>query len=121
MDDERRGLVVVTPATTERALVLRVSGTLDLVTAHGAALRLREMVAALPPPSLVVLDLTTVEFLSAAGLRTVRELAAACADKQVSVRLASGPGSVARRILTIARFDEDVPTFDDVPAALGTE
>lgn len=120
MDDDDTSLVDVTQTVTSEALILRVSGEIDLSITRAAEDRLRAAVATLPPPFLVVVDLTAVDILSAAGLRLLDHLVTACADKGLGVHIVAGPASVPRRVMRIVGLDKTIPTFDDLDQALRT-
>ncbi|HEX3649809.1 MAG TPA: STAS domain-containing protein, partial [Pseudonocardiaceae bacterium] len=59
--------VTITQTTQSDALILHLDGELDLPTAAATRTALLHATNALPPPWRVVLDLSAVRFLSAAG------------------------------------------------------
>ncbi|HVV19970.1 MAG TPA: STAS domain-containing protein [Pseudonocardiaceae bacterium] len=117
MDDDNDRIDVVR-TTTNRALILRVTGDIDMVTVEAANTSLRAAAATLPPPWLVVLDLTDVGFFGAAGVRLLRQWIDGCAEQGIRVHVVVDPASVALRVFRIVGLDEDVPTFPDLSRAL---
>ena len=114
--DNEIGVALV---ATSGALILRLSGEFDLATTTGMAYtRLRSAVAELPPPSLVVVDLTEVDFFSAAGVRLLRQFVDMCTAQGLSVRIVATPDHAIRRVIAITGLDEQVPTFDELDLAL---
>jgi anti-sigma B factor antagonist len=115
---DRNSLVEVIPTVTGQALILRVCGEIDITSSLVARDRLLAAVATLPPPALVVVDLTAVVILSAAGLHLLARLILACTDQGVDIHLVAAPKSLPGRIIGIAGLDKDVSTFDTVELAL---
>jgi anti-anti-sigma factor len=103
---------------TADALVIRLTGDIDHATADEAAARLAQVAAALPPPGLVVLDLTRVSYLSAAGLRVVQRFAVQCAERTLRACLAVTPGTTVHRVVGILPPDPRVGVFGTVAEAL---
>jgi anti-sigma B factor antagonist len=103
---------------TATALVIRLTGELDYAAAEQAASRLEQAAAASPPPGVVIVDLTRISYLSAAGLRAVQCFTAACADRAVCPRLAVAPGSIVQRVLDAVVPDPRVEVFGTVAEAL---
>ena len=120
MDHDGNDPIDVTRTTTTRALVVQVTGDIDMATFRAADTSLRVALVALPPPWLVVMDLTGVGFFGATGVRLLRQWIDACADREVRVHLVVAPESLALRVFKIVGLHEDVPTFHDVGHALGT-
>lgn len=118
MDDNRKDLVGVTQTTTSQALILRLTGEIDLATSGTAYDRLRSAVAELPPPPLVVVDLTDVGFFSVAGVRLLRTFIDVSARHGLIVRVVVPPDSTTHRVLTIVGLNGQVPIFDTLDEAL---
>jgi anti-anti-sigma factor len=114
---ESKNARVTVTASTGEAVVLTIDGALDAVSSSAAGESLREAVAALPPPSLVVVDLSTVGFFAAAGVHLLAEVANACTRRGLRMRLVVAPESVVARVVRIARLD-DLPTYPTLAAAL---
>ena len=53
------------------AVVLRISGDLDIAVEDDAVSAVADAFATDPPPSLLVLDLSAVEFMDSSGLRAL--------------------------------------------------
>jgi anti-anti-sigma factor len=110
--------VKLSSKVTAAAVIIRLAGEIDHVSAEDAAARLARAVAPLPPPGAVILDLTNVSLLSAAGLRTVHGCAVACAERGLLARLVVAPGSVVHRVVGLLPLDPRVSTFDSAAQAL---
>ena len=80
---------------TATALVIRLTGELDYAGADQAASRLEQAAAVSPPPGLVIVDLTRISYLSAAGLRAVQRFTAACSGCSAPCRPIRGSRSSA--------------------------
>jgi anti-anti-sigma factor len=112
------GLVEAFLAADNAALVLRLRGDLDRPAAAQAGTDLRVATAALPPPGLVVVDLTAVQFFSAAAVHALEGFAADCADRGIGVRLVTEAGSIVHRILELIEFSPHVPVFTSLDQAV---
>jgi anti-sigma B factor antagonist len=110
--------VELTRTVTATAVIIRLTGEVDVTTSNDAESRLALAVAALPPPELVILDLTEVGYLSAAGLRAVHGFAVSCTEHAVRTRLAITPGGIVYRIVTLLPLDPRLSTFATVAQAL---
>jgi anti-anti-sigma factor len=110
--------VDVTATITVGALILLFRGELD----HPEDLDIHELdaLATLPPPPRLILDVSRLGVLSAAGARTIRRIAAACERRGVTTHLVLGAGTTVSRVAAISGLDVDVPAFrtmtDAVPA-----
>ncbi|WP_018680172.1 STAS domain-containing protein [Actinokineospora enzanensis] len=96
--------------------VLRCSGTIDVVTAHPWQAALTALIA--DPPrgtKTMVVDLSEVALLSAAGMRALFTAAAVAPD---SVRLAVVARETIRRLLGIVGLADELPVAADLAAAL---
>lgn len=51
----------------------------------------------------------------------IMELAAACAQRGVRIRLVAAPGTIAALVVRIAALDDELPTFETLAEALGTD
>lgn len=103
---------------TAQAVVIRLTGEIDYAGADQAASRLEQAAVASPPAAVVIVDLTRISYLSAAGLRVVQCFTAACADRAVCPRLAVAPGSIVQRVLRAVPPDPRVEVFGTVADAL---
>lgn len=103
---------------TAQAVVIRLTGEIDYAGADQAASRLEQAAVASPPAAVVIVDLTRISYLSAAGLRVVQCFTSACADRAVCPRLAVAPGSIVQRVLRAVPPDPRVEVFGTVADAL---
>ncbi|MER7864044.1 ANTAR domain-containing protein [Amycolatopsis japonica] len=116
-----RGDVLITPLNVESALVLSFSGAVSAGTGPDLASRLGDVVAVLPPPPLVVLDLRMVTELSAAGARVLVEFARSRTEEGVRFAAVLGSGSVASRVLRLQSSDAVLPVYASVDAAVSSD
>jgi len=112
--------VGVTVESTELALVLRLSGELDVATVSVCRRRLFEAAAAVPPPYLMVVDLTGLGFLAASGIRVLLTMAEAAACRGVDTRVVATHPTM-RRILALDGVQHRLPCFDTVADASAPE
>lgn len=112
--------VEVVEIPTTGALVLRVSGEIDLSTMTATGRMLAAAGATLPPPGVIVVDLSQVAYLSAAGVRALVAFALSIAERGVSTRLVAARHTVVHRLLRIADLGKHLPVFDTVDEALHT-
>ncbi|AEV85154.1 hypothetical protein ACWT_4132 [Actinoplanes sp. SE50] len=109
----------VTVTRTDRAgVVCTVHGDVDQDTRAVVTRELLAAVTASSPPDVVVIDLSAVAFLAAAGLHVLGEVAAVCSERRVPVRLVSAPGACTTRVLQLCPPGGDVPVFGSVADAL---
>src|ERR1041384_5096702 len=101
--------VTVTRSTT-KVVVIALEGPVDGTTDDAANTQLSKAVAALTPPDLVVIDLSTVTFFAAAGVRGLVEVANACPRRNLRVRLVVPPDGVAARVIRIVNLDS-IPKY----------
>jgi anti-anti-sigma factor len=69
------------------AHVLTLHGEIDLQTVDGYADEIRSAMIALPPPGLLVVDLSELTFLAVVGIRALSDLAVASHDRDVRLRV----------------------------------
>ncbi|MFI5611642.1 STAS domain-containing protein [Amycolatopsis sp. NPDC051903] len=110
--------VSVTTVRTPAGLVARVSGELDGGTATESVRLLFAGADVLPAPELVVLDLTALSMLSAAGLRALLRFARDFRERGVRIHLVCPDDSVTRRVLNAVSVGESIPVFATVDQAL---
>jgi anti-sigma B factor antagonist len=58
-------------ATEDGALVLRIRGDLDIAVEDDAVAAVAQALTADPPPAVLVIDLSEVEFMDSSGLRAL--------------------------------------------------
>ena len=115
--DEPEQLAVDVDEPRPGVLVVRLTGWLDLATAPDAEVRLEELLDR-RAPRLIVLDLSSTEFLGSAGVAVLlrlrrRALALGCA----SPCLVGLTGRAWRTLHGLGLLDM-FSTADDVPAAM---
>ena len=115
MDESSASVTATQPSRA--ALVLAVDGVIDAASSAEVGARLRAAVSALPPPPLVVIDLSRVEFFAAAGVHLLIDVADVCARRGLRVRLVVAPESVVARVVDIATVD-GLPTYPTLAEAL---
>ncbi|WP_185981653.1 STAS domain-containing protein [Skermania sp. ID1734] len=112
------GLVLEVTALPGSALILRISGDIDLATVEETAAILDDATAQLPPPDLVIVDLCAASFLSVAGVRALERFASTAAERGVRTRLVAQGGTVVHRVMHITRLDRRVEVFETIDCAL---
>lgn len=81
----------------DEAVIVHVSGEVDLVTVPVVDEQLTEAVR-VAPPAPVVLDMTNVVFLASAGLSLLIKHARGCAEAGTSLRVVAADRAVLRAI-----------------------
>ncbi|MGI5127089.1 STAS domain-containing protein [Pseudonocardia sp. CA-107938] len=114
--DSSRSWFAVTPTVGGRAAVLTFRGVIDLATERAAVEAVQDAVSALPPPDVVVVDLTPVSHFSVKGIYLLRAVADTCARRGLRLRVVVDPDSITAVALRIGG-PTDVPIFDTVEAA----
>lgn len=99
----------------ENATVLAVSGDLDLATVDAFTVRFLEVLHSCPA-SLVVLDLSRVRFLAAAGLSALMIARDVAGLHGIAVRLVATQRAVLRS-LEITALNTELPIFDTLTDA----
>lgn len=110
--------VTLATTATDYALVVRLGGEVDLLTAGPMEVALRDATAELPPPDLVVLDLTAITFFSVAGAHTVDSFAATCAERGVRTHLIVDSSSTVYRLIQMTELCRRTPMFTTLEQAL---
>lgn len=96
-----------------KALVVRPVGELDLATVD----ELDRVIEEAGPASLLVLDLSSLEFLDTSGLRFLLKKQADCYALGQEMKLVRGSQEV-QRLFSVAGFADRLPLEDSVEAAL---
>jgi anti-anti-sigma factor len=107
-------VVVVREHRDGAVLVLAVEGTVDMVTAPRLLAAVRAGMQTLPP--VLVIDLTAVTFLAAAGLHVLDVARAEAGEQMLLAVVASGP--VTARPMEITGRSEIVDTYPTVTEVL---
>jgi anti-sigma B factor antagonist len=105
----------VTRRSEDDAVVLAVSGAVDEVTAPSLATHLDVVLMA--EPSLLVIDLTAVEFMSSAGMNLLIETQRLTASSATNVRVAAD-GSATSRPMRFIGIDRIIELYSTVYEAL---
>ena len=102
------GVSAVGEDAPETAVMVRLVGEVDLVTAERAADRLRaaEAVAVVDEPAVVVLDLTAVTYLGSVGLAMLVEHNQLCAELGRRLCVIVGDNRAAWRPIRVASLDK---------------
>ncbi|WP_169739968.1 STAS domain-containing protein [Actinospica robiniae] len=95
-----------------------IRGDVDLSTAASANDALLQAAIAMPPPDLIVLDLTAVTFLGVSAVHAVQDFATACARRGIRVRMVVEPDGIVGRIVNLSGLDASIPTFRTLAQAL---
>lgn len=107
----RTDLFSVTASLTSSALIVQLTGEIDLTNADEAKSALLDTAAVLPPPDLIVLDLTAVTFLSAAAVHALQAFATAGSARGIRTHIVVEPDSIVSEVVVLSRLNETVPTF----------
>jgi anti-sigma B factor antagonist len=100
-------------ATEDGALVLRVRGDLDIAVEDDAVRAVTQALAVDPPPAVLVLDLSEVEFIDSSGVRALLRIHN---DHGSHIRL--GPVStVVERLLQLTGTADLFPAEGECPEA----
>lgn len=113
---DRRGRFTVSPRRDGETLVLHVAGDLDVLTAPTLGTHLDVALSSALPTSVVIVDLTDVEFLSSAGISVLVETHRLTAASDLSLRVVA-EGPVTSRPLRLMRLDEVIDLYPTVEAA----
>ncbi|HEX4521855.1 MAG TPA: STAS domain-containing protein [Gaiellaceae bacterium] len=105
------GLLTVQLDRSERALIIRLAGEIDLSNAEQVQRRLE---SATDGCSEVVMDLSQVEYLDSRGLRLIKQICNKAEREGAGLRLVAPPGSVARQVLELARMHDYVEIRDSL-------
>jgi anti-anti-sigma factor len=110
--------VGLTTSTTGTGLIVRLSGEIDRSNAEATSAGLMRAAGALPPPDLIVLDLTTTALISAAAVHVLDAFNTACADRGVRIHLVLDPGSVVYRVVSLTGLTRRLPVFGTLDQAV---
>lgn len=114
---DRRGRFSVSPRRHGETLVLHVAGDLDVLTAPTLGTHLDVALSSTLSTSVVVVDLSDVEFLSSAGISVLVETHRLTACTALSLRVVAD-GPVTGRPLRLMRLDEVINLYPSVEAAM---
>ena len=115
IEPTRSGRLSVVPRHNDDALVVRVTGDLDVLTAPTLGTYLD--VALADAPSMLIVDITELEFLSSAGIGLLVETHRLTGRAGISLRVvAEGPAT--SRPLQRMRIDEIIDLYPTVAEAI---
>ena len=101
-------------------VVLKLAGRVDQENSPALQRRLGEVVSRPGQPRMagLAIDMANVPYMSSAGLRVL--MIAAKETKAAGMKLAvAGLRPVVREVFQISRFDQVIPVYDQLSAALG--
>jgi anti-anti-sigma factor len=111
--------VAITDTIEQDALVITLTGDLDILTAPACADRLAEAMADRRPGcALVALDMRHVDFCGSVGLRVLTAFAQDCADQGLNVCVITVPLGPVHRLLQLTRLDTVLPVFHHLADAV---
>jgi anti-sigma B factor antagonist len=96
-------------------VVIRVSGEIDLSNAERLETQIDEATAGVPS---VVIDLTAVDFIDSRGLRLLKRIATAVAERSGTFAVVAPPDSIARSVLDLTRMTDELGVRDSLPTAV---
>lgn len=111
-------LFALATRTTGTALIAQLSGEIDRSNVDAATAQLLQAAVGLPPPDLIVLDLTAASFFSAAAVHAVDTFAMACAQRGIRTHLVLDLDSAVYSILTLAGLAGRLPAFTTLEQAV---
>ena len=94
---------------SDRSLVVRLLGEIDLSNAQLTHQRLETAIEGYPR---VILDLTKITYLDSQGLRLIKQICDKVDREDVELKLVAPPTSVARQVLDMARMTDYVEIRD---------
>jgi anti-sigma B factor antagonist len=102
--------------TVGHAVVVRVSGDIDLLTAPELQQSLELACAEARPPGIVVADLTAVQFLGSSGLAVLMDVDKRCRAHDTPLRVVASTPVVARplEVTGLDRILDVVGSLDSV-------
>jgi len=103
---------------TSGVLVVEVRGELSIDTVLRWTTLFEAAICELPEPHLLVLDLTSLQFLSARGARGLLEAIECCRDRGLAGCLIVTPGSVVDRVVRLTGIAGRVPVYPNRLAAI---
>lgn len=112
--------VTVNAVVRPDALVVQLSGALDAASAAVAEVSLQDVTDLLSPPARIVLDLTDVSLLSAAGTRVLQRIIGVCAERDVRACLVTDSRSAVHSVVRLTLQDQRIRLFGSLEDALGT-
>lgn len=114
-EHNRGGRFSIRPRRDGETVVLHVKGDLDVLTAPTLGTHLD--VALANCPSILIVDITDVEFLSSAGISVLVETHRLTARADISLRVvADGPAT--SRPIRMMRIDEVIDLYPTLTAAI---
>ncbi|MET9000234.1 STAS domain-containing protein [Amycolatopsis sp. Hca4] len=98
-------------------MLLALSGELDAGTVLVVVGAVAAALAGSPEPKAIVLDLSRVNFLGAAGVRVLSAVTDNAADRNVRLRIVTGGNPLVSRALRLTGADRVLDVYPDLGAA----
>jgi anti-anti-sigma factor len=98
---------------SDRPLVLRAKGEVDMLTIDMFARRLHQVCATACPHSTVVIDLRQLRFFCCAGPRVLIEAHQLCRDNDIALRMKANRAVL--RTLELTEMDRLLPITSETP------
>ena len=95
------------------SLLVRLGGEIDLSNSDQLH---QQLESAIEGSTLVVIDLTEINYLDSQGLRLIKQLCNQVEKEGSELRLVAPPDSVARQVLDMARMSDYVEIRDALQA-----
>ena len=113
VSEQHRGRFVVRPRRDGETLILQVSGDLDVLNAPSLATHVD--IALTSGPSVVIVDLTNVDFLSSAGISVLIETHRLASRADMSLRVVADSPATSRpiRLMCVDQIIDLYPTVAD--------
>jgi anti-anti-sigma factor len=102
-------LAIMQQERRDDCVILSLSGEIDLSNAEDLH---RRIAGAAEGASLVIIDLTQLEYMDSQGLHVLKQLSNEFAVAGTKLELVAPPDSIARDLLEITRLGETIPIRD---------
>jgi anti-anti-sigma factor len=109
--------LTITASATPSAQIFTLTGALDLDTLDECAHILRASSRQLPPPRVIVLDLRSLQFVSAAGGRALQAFTDETRERGLTTRLVVDPTTFLSRVLDVLDLERRLARFPTLEAA----
>ncbi len=103
--------------TRDDAKIIELNGSLDLHSVGDAGTLFKETLEA--TPSLLIIDLSGLEYLKSSGYQALVELVQRSEEKKIPVAIV-GPHEGIRAIMSVFRLDVFFPVFETIDEALAS-
>ncbi|WP_212516721.1 STAS domain-containing protein [Actinospica acidithermotolerans] len=110
--------IEVTRTASEESIHVRMAGEIDAPVAQYGVAALHRALSAVTPPTVIVLDLSDLKALAAAGARSILGFADARVRGGFELRLVADPEGVVTEILRLTSRQAALLVYDTAAAAL---